>query len=56
MPFVNGKFYANPIFGRALERTRAAESGRMWSEEHFASEPQAAQATHWSTGGGSAPQ
>jgi hypothetical protein len=50
MPFVNGKFYANPIFGRALERARAAEAGRVWSEEHFAAEPQPVQATQRSTG------
>jgi len=33
MPWINGRFYANPIFGRALERAREAESGRVWTEE-----------------------
>ena len=26
--------HANPLFGRALERARAAESGRVWSEQY----------------------
>jgi hypothetical protein len=34
MPWINGRFYANPLFGRALERARAAESGRVWSEQY----------------------
>jgi len=33
MPFVNGKFYASLLYGRALERARAANEGRVWSEE-----------------------
>lgn len=32
MPLINGRFYANPLFGRALERARAADSGQVWSE------------------------
>jgi hypothetical protein len=38
MPFLNGRFYMNPIFGAALERARRASAGREWSEES----PQAA--------------
>lgn len=34
MPFINDRFYANPIFGRALERARLAEAGKVWSEEY----------------------
>lgn len=34
MPFINGRFYANPIFGRALGRARLAEAGKVWSEEY----------------------
>jgi hypothetical protein len=34
MPWINGRFYANPLFGRALERAREAESGRIWSEQY----------------------
>jgi len=33
MPWINGRFYANPLFGRELERTRAADEGRIWSED-----------------------
>lgn len=33
MPFVNGKFYANLLYGNALERARAADEGRAWSED-----------------------
>ena len=33
MPFLNGRFYMNPIFGAALERARRANAGREWSEE-----------------------
>jgi hypothetical protein len=32
--WINGRFYANPLFGRALERARIAEPGRIWSEEY----------------------
>jgi hypothetical protein len=34
MPWINGRFYANPLFGQAVERARAAESSRPRSEEH----------------------
>jgi hypothetical protein len=34
MPRINGRFYANPLFGRALERAREAESGRVWTEQY----------------------
>lgn len=34
MPLVNGKFYVNPVYGRTLERSRAAEEGRPWSEHN----------------------
>lgn len=33
MPFVNDKFYANLLYGRALERARAADEGRVWPED-----------------------
>jgi hypothetical protein len=33
MPFVNGRFYMNPIFGAALERARKANAGKVWSEK-----------------------
>lgn len=42
MPFVNGRFYANPTFGRNVERARAAEeiserqeSNRQESNSHW---------------------
>jgi hypothetical protein len=31
MPFINGKFYMNPAYGRAIERARRANE--IWSEE-----------------------
>ncbi|MGB8524322.1 MAG: hypothetical protein WCD43_15255 [Candidatus Acidiferrales bacterium] len=31
MPFINGRFYMNPAYGRAIERARRA--GGIWSEE-----------------------
>jgi hypothetical protein len=34
MPWINGRFFANPLFGRALERARVADSGRNWSEQY----------------------
>jgi len=34
MPFINGRFYANPAYGRALERARRSSSGGIWTEEH----------------------
>jgi hypothetical protein len=34
MPWMNGRFYANPLFGPALERARMANSGRIWSEQY----------------------
>jgi hypothetical protein len=39
MPFINGKFYMNPAYGRAIERARKA--GGIWSEERpeFAGAP-----------------
>jgi len=33
MPFINGRFYANPAYGRALERARRSNSGGVWSED-----------------------
>jgi len=33
MPFINGRFYANPAHGRALERARRASSDGIWSED-----------------------
>jgi hypothetical protein len=33
MPFINGRFYANPAYGRALERARRSSSGGIWSED-----------------------
>ena len=43
MPWINGRFYANPQFGRALERTRIANSARVWSEEYPESAQQSSQ-------------
>ena len=40
MPLINGRFYANPLFGRAVERAREAEGGRVWSEQRSESERQ----------------
>lgn len=34
MPTINGRFYANPAFGRALERARLWESQRENASEH----------------------
>jgi hypothetical protein len=34
MPYINGRFYANPGYGLALERARRSSSGRIWTEEH----------------------
>jgi hypothetical protein len=31
MPFINGRFYMNPAYGRALERARRANG--VWSEQ-----------------------
>jgi endonuclease YncB( thermonuclease family) len=31
MPFINGRFYINPAYCRALERARRAEG--VWSEQ-----------------------
>ena len=42
MPFLNGRFYMNPIFGAGLERARRANAGREWSEESPQAAPQAA--------------
>ena len=33
MPFINGRFYANPAYGRTLERARRSNSGGIWSED-----------------------
>jgi hypothetical protein len=40
MPRINGRFYGNPLFGRALEKARLAEAGRIWSEDYPELEPQ----------------
>jgi hypothetical protein len=45
MPFLNGRFYMNPIFGAALERARRANVGREWSEESPQAAGQAASAS-----------
>jgi rare lipoprotein A len=34
MPWINDRFYANPLFGRALERARMANAGQVWSEQY----------------------
>ena len=44
MPFVNGRFYINPAYGRALEAARAAEAA---SQRHD-TDPQEL-AAHWVT-------
>ncbi|MHB8526708.1 MAG: hypothetical protein ACYDD2_11195 [Candidatus Acidiferrales bacterium] len=33
MPFINGRFYANPLFGEGVERARDAESDDEFSDE-----------------------
>jgi len=33
VPWINGRFYPNPLFGRALERARMADASQVWSEE-----------------------
>jgi hypothetical protein len=45
MPFPNGRFYMNPIFGAALERARKANAGREWSEESPEASGQASSAS-----------
>ena len=57
MPWINGRFYANPLFGRALERARAAESGRVWSEQYpeLGFEPIAEQSSSDATPGQTTP-
>ena len=49
MPFINGRFYINPAYGRALERARRAEG--VWSEQfpEFA-EPSLQEQDFWSGG------
>ncbi|HEV2298321.1 MAG TPA: hypothetical protein VGR72_07375 [Candidatus Acidoferrales bacterium] len=32
MPFINGRFYANPAYGRALERARQADAPEFEGE------------------------
>ena|SRR5579863_7092071 len=34
MPFINGKFYANPAYGRAVEAARSAEADNQDSESN----------------------
>lgn len=36
MPFINGRFYMNPAYGRALERARSSESGNDGEPEEIA--------------------
>jgi hypothetical protein len=38
MPWIRGKFYMNPFYGRAVERARSADEGRPWSEHEPHSE------------------
>lgn len=33
MPWIHGRYYMNPFFGRALEHARATEEAQPWSEE-----------------------
>ena len=39
MPFVNGRFYANPAYGLALERARSLESGHERQGDEVAAKP-----------------
>jgi hypothetical protein len=39
MPFINGRFYANPAYGRSLERARRSNSGGVWSEDFPEQDP-----------------
>lgn len=36
MPFINGRFYMNPAYGRALEQARSLESGQNAAGENVA--------------------
>lgn len=47
MPFINGRFYMNPAYGRAVERTLGAQAASKHSEPH-----QQDQGAHWVTIGG----
>ncbi len=49
MPFIDGRFYINPAYGRALERARGADG--IWSEQfpEFA-EPALQEQDFWSGG------
>jgi lysozyme len=43
MPWINGRFYMNPAYGRALERTRAAEAEREAEANHKRQRPRSVQ-------------
>jgi hypothetical protein len=45
MPFINGRYYINPVYGRAVEHARAAEAARGNSQSE-------GQDSHWVTIGG----
>ena len=42
MPFINGKFYMNPAYGRALENARASEAASSQRDPR-----QKESGTHW---------
>ncbi|MGB8543562.1 MAG: hypothetical protein WCD49_18180 [Candidatus Acidiferrales bacterium] len=49
MPFINGRFYINPAYGRALERARGADG--IWSEQFpELAEPALQEQDFWSGG------
>ena len=48
MPFINGKFYASPAYGLALERARLRAAGSENSEPEVVS-AQEAESGHWVT-------
>jgi CHAP domain len=48
VPFINGRFYTNPAYGRALERARAAEAERTFAPER-ADPQQQDEDGHWVT-------
>jgi hypothetical protein len=41
MPLINGRFYANPAYGQALERARAQEAARVARHDKHAQTPAA---------------
>ena len=51
MPFINGRFYMNPAYGRAVERARANEAATSLQElqQSQARDPHEDENGHWVT-------